>query len=78
MNLREVTGDDQLHLLVSKRDRIVCIYRPNDDPMFRDGMELVASVTVVADPGGDISIGVLHNPDDTIDIKFMDEPTGER
>lgn len=73
INLRDVHGADQLELLTSKRDRMVSIYRPGDNPIYRDGREFIANITVVTDPNGDVSIGILHSPSDDIEVQFIDE-----
>jgi hypothetical protein len=58
---------------VSSQDRMVSIYRPTDNPIWRDGMELVATVTVSTDDDGEISIGVAHSPSDSHVIKVIDD-----
>lgn len=52
VSLNDVSGDDQLALLVSKRDRMVSVYDKSG--------YLHATVTVVTDPDGSVSIGVGH------------------
>lgn len=73
MKLSDTTPEQQLELLVSKRDRMVSIYRWNDNPIYKYGKELVATVIVRADPNGDISISLSHNPNDIIEVEFVDD-----
>lgn len=59
--------------LVSKRDRMVSIYRPSDNPIHRDGMELVATVTVELDPDGSVSVGLGYNPANVVKVQYIDD-----
>jgi hypothetical protein len=73
INLRDVTGDEQSQLLVSKRDRMVSIYRPTNDPIFNN-RELVATVTVTTDPDGSVSIGLGYTPSrNEVYVEFVDD-----
>lgn len=75
MTLKLPEGYDQLTTLLSERDRMVSIYRRNDDPIYKFGLELVATVMVCADPDGKISISLSHNPADIIKVEFVDDDT---
>jgi hypothetical protein len=73
MKLNDTTQQQRLALMVSERDRMVSIYRPSTNPIHKHGRELVATVTVVTDNDGKISIGVGHDPCDTIEVQFIDD-----
>jgi hypothetical protein len=73
MKLDDTTQQERLALMVSDRDRMVSIYRPSTNPIYKHRMELVATATVVSDDDGKISIGVGHDPGDTIEVQFIDD-----
>jgi len=66
INMRDVSGAEQLALLVSKRDRMVTV---------RDKTgHLCATVTVVTDPDGSVSIGIAHCEDRaSVYVEYMDD-----
>lgn len=73
-----MTQAQQVEHLVSKRDRMVTIYRQTDNPAYKDGQELIASITVTTDDNGDISIGIgetgTGSPHpSSIELQFVDK-----
>ncbi len=58
MKLSDMTRDQQAEHLVSTRDRMVSVYRQTGNPQYKDGRELIATVTVSTDPDGCINIGL--------------------
>lgn len=78
MKISDMTQAQQIEHLVSKRDRMISIYRQTGNPAYKDGRELIATVTVSTDANGDISIGLgetsagRHQPSD-IEVEFIDD-----
>lgn len=65
--------EEQVNFLVSDRDRMVTFSRYTGHPHYKNGLELIGTVTVVRDDDGKISIGLGYPGDTIAKVVFIDD-----